>query len=130
MRYIGIDYGSKRIGIAVADDEGKIAFPRECIDNASEHDVCGAIKKIIDNEGIQRVIIGLPLSFAGVDTDQTAEVRAFAEMLSHAVQLSIEFQNEVLSSRTVERAGIEKNRVDSAAAALILQSYIDAHQNN
>ena len=130
MRYLGIDYGSKWIGIAVSDEEGKIAFPRERIVGRPVRGVIGILKKIIHNEGIQKVIIGLPLSFASMDTRQTVEVRAFAEMLSHEVQLPIEFQNEVLSSRAVERNGIEKTRVDSAAAALILQSYIDIHQNN
>ncbi len=130
MRYLGVDYGSKRIGIAVSDEEGKIAFPRQCIERVLQSDIFGVFKKIIQSEGTQKIVIGLPLSFAGADTDQTVAVRAFAETLSNAVLLPIEFQNEVLSSRVVERAGVEKNRVDSAAAALILQSYIDAHQNN
>lgn len=122
MKYLGIDHGKKRVGIAVSDPEGKIAFPRKTIasTNAPEE-----IEALVKTEDIQKIILGLPVSMEGRETPQTALVREFAQELHLKLTVPIEFQNELLSTHLAESEGIKKEHADEAAAALILQSYLD-----
>ena len=125
MRHLGIDYGEKRIGIAVSDTEGRIAFPKKTIFNRDNRRGLEEIVNLIKEEEVSKVIIGLPLAFNGSDTEETKTVRKFAEDLGKNTSTAIEFENEMLTSRMAERAGIKKEHVDESAAALILQSYLD-----
>lgn len=129
MRYLGIDYGEKRIGIAVSDPAGKIAFPQKVIFNRGNVHILAQLKELIDAESVSKIIVGLPLGSAGQDTEQTAAVRKFTEQLRSAVNVPLEFENELLTTHLVEQAGVKKEHTDEAAAALILQSYLD-RQNN
>lgn len=128
MRYLGIDYGGKRIGIALSDEEGKIAFPREILSGDSEK-IAGKIKEICVKEKVGRIVVGLPLSFEGRETAQTKETKNFAEKLKKSVGLPVDFENEILTSRMVERdikeGRIKKEKIDAASATIILQSYLD-----
>jgi len=118
MRYFGIDYGSKRIGLAVSDEDGIIAFPRATVKTADD------VVKMIRRGKIRKVIIGLPTGLAGQETAQTKAVRAFAAALEKAVSLPIEFENEVFTTKIAERHS-PGHTVDASAAALILQSHLD-----
>lgn len=127
MRYLGIDHGSKRIGLALSDEEGKIAFPHKIIENTADpFQAIQRIKEIAEKNGVGKIIIGLPISFQGTKTTQTDAVERFAKVLQGAVQLPVELQNEVLSSRMAERQGVPRKDIDSSAAAIILQSYLDS----
>ncbi|MEK7148787.1 MAG: Holliday junction resolvase RuvX [Patescibacteria group bacterium] len=125
MRYIGIDYGSKRIGIAVSDEDGWIAFPREVIEGGDDERVFRRIGDIVKQENVGCVVVGLPIPFGGGSSKQTEDIRMFAEHLSELVQLPVELENEVLTSRMGEKEGVRKEDLDKASAALILQSYLD-----
>ena len=130
MRHLGIDYGEKRIGIALSDPEGRIAFPRKVIFNRSVKQALADIKKVLEDEKVSRVVIGLPVGLSGRETGETQKVRAFGEALKKEIVLPVEFENEMLTSRMAERAGIKKEHVDESAAALILQSYLDKQNKN
>lgn len=119
MRYLGIDYGKKRIGVAVSDEEGRIAFPRGIVGSIKE------LARFIARERIEKIIVGLPRSFDGSETAQTREVRKFAEKLKKEVSIPIEFENELLTTHMVEKEGVSKAHVDESAAAVILQSHLD-----
>ncbi len=121
MRYLGIDYGSKRTGIAVSDEEGRIAFPQETL----EAQVRQKIKKIVKEKSIGYIVVGLPRMPDGRETEETSEVRAFVLSLKKAVDLPVTFEDELLTTRIVASEGMQKNRKDESAAALILQSYLD-----
>ena len=124
MRYMGIDYGSKRIGIAVSDDEGRMAFPSGIIANAGKiiiKEIIGRIKK----ENIGVVIIGLPLGLDGQETAQTRTTKLFISALAEAIHVPIETENEMFTSRMAEESGMRNGYVDASSAALILQSYLD-----
>lgn len=121
MRYLGIDYGRKRIGIAISDEDGQIAFPKETV---SEQAIV-RIKKIIKEEGIRKVVIGLPKMPDGRETEETHEVRAFADKLRKSVKIPVVFEDELFTTRIVRGEGMKKNQTDRSAAALILQSYLD-----
>lgn len=128
MRYLGIDYGAKRIGIALSDEGGKIAFPRETLSGDLEK-IVEKIAEICEKEKVGRIVVGLPLSFEGRETAQTEETKNFAEKLKKAISLPVESENEILTSRMVERdvkeGRIKKEKIDAASAAIILQSYLD-----
>ena len=124
MRYLGIDYGAKRIGIAVSDDEGRMAFPVGIIMNQGK----SALKEImsrIKKERAKIVVVGLPVGLDGKETEQTKQTRLFAAMLAQAVHVSVEIENEMLTTRMAADSGMKGNHVDAASAAIILQSYLD-----
>jgi putative Holliday junction resolvase len=118
MRYLGIDYGRKRIGVAVSDPDGRMAFPHSTVRTPEE---AAAIAK---REGVGAVVIGLPIPFRAQPSAQTRAVRAFAARLKRALQLPMAFENEVFTTKLAERHTPEEN-ADASAAALILQSYLD-----
>lgn len=124
MKYMGIDHGDKRIGIAVSDASGRIAFPKRVVPNRGASAFI-EIKKLVEQEQVSRVIVGLPLVPGKPETEQAQKVRAFAEKLHQEIMLTVEFENELLTTHMAEQAGIKKEHTDEAAAAIILQSYLD-----
>ena len=121
MRYLGIDWGDKKIGLAVSDEELKIAFPRQVW---SPETFWREIAKLIKEEKIVKIIVGLPLSFLSADTRQANRVKKAAEKIQKVTGLKIEFQNEILTTKMAEETSGQKT-ADASAAALILQSYLD-----
>ena len=142
-RYLGIDYGDKRIGIATSDEEWHFAFPKTVIQNhPTTHErrdfkeniniyayAIEEIKKIISLEPrskIEAVVVGLPQNFSSQDTEQTKKVRAFVEALKKEIDAEVIFENEILTSRQIEKTGASsKAMIDASSAALILQGYLD-----
>lgn len=118
MRYLGIDYGEKNIGLALSDEEGKIAIPYMVVGSL------GGVVLAVKKENVGKIVVGLPIGFSGKDTKQTIIVRKFAEILQKKVKLSIEFENEILSTRIASEFS-SKNKIDASSAAVILQSYLD-----
>ena len=125
MRYLGIDYGKKRVGIAISDPGGRIAFPHTTLFRGQMSVVTTKIRMILDGERISKIIVGLPIGLGGNDTEETREVRKFADELKKTTPLPIEFENEMFTSRMAKSAGVKKERLDASAAAIILQSYLD-----
>ncbi len=128
MRYLGIDVGRKRIGLALSDKNGLMAFPYQAIVRHLHGDegVMKIIKEITDKEGVSRVVAGLPLNLKGEPTKETEEVRSFIERLQRHIPQPIIFTNEMFSTKLAQRSGNE--RVDEKAACLILQGYLDTQQ--
>lgn len=127
MKYLGIDYGDKRIGIAISDAEGRIAFPKKIIYNRGKERVLAQVKELVKENNISRFVIGLPLDAQGEETEQSAKVRAFADFLYKETTIAIDFENELLTTHMAEQMGVTREHVDEAAAALILQAYLDRH---
>lgn len=125
MRYLGIDYGSKRIGVAVSDDEGSIAFPRTILDNKGNRRSVQSLKTLVREEDIGTIILGLPTGASGQDTEQTGHVREFARVLKEKVSVPVHFENEILTTKMARPSILKGNPVDASSAALILQSYLD-----
>lgn len=132
-RSLGIDYGERRIGIAVSDPTGTIATPVKTLPNKA--DSLNVIKQIAADYSVSEIVLGLPLTMKGTDSEKTREVREFKEKLEKICSLPVIFEDERLSSRqasssllimnTTRKQRREKSRVDQMAAALILQSYLD-----
>ncbi|MBI2021203.1 Holliday junction resolvase RuvX [Candidatus Giovannonibacteria bacterium] len=123
-KYLGIDYGDKRIGIAISDEEGRFAFPRDVVLN-EQGKLQECLDKIIEKENISAIIVGLPLNFRMKDTAQTTKVRRFGKFLQEKFHKEVIFENEILSTKESERfGGSTKEMIDASSAALILQSYL------
>lgn len=120
-RVLGIDYGTKRIGLAMSDDAGTMAFPYSTIDAEGALNV---IQKICKDEHVSHIVLGLPKALSNMqDTEMTGRVRAFAEQLK-STGLPWEFEEEFLSSAQASRA-TGKETIDASAAALILQTHLE-----
>jgi putative Holliday junction resolvase len=139
MRALGVDYGRKRIGLALSDPTGLLARPWKALALAGfEQQVRELTREIeaLSNEtdGLSVVVIGLPRRLSGEDNDLTAVVQAFADRLRRLTGLEVTLQDERLTSREAEDvlARTEKDwrkrkpLLDAAAAAIVLQDYLDA----
>ena len=124
MKYLGIDYGSKRIGVALSDAEGMIAFPRTTISNNAIS--LSELTKLIEEENVSTIVIGDTRAFSGSENPITKESEEFMGQLQRATELPIVTAFEVWSSVEASRyAPKGHEHDDAAAAAIILQRYLD-----
>jgi putative Holliday junction resolvase len=132
MRTLGIDFGTKRVGLAITDPDGRMAFARKSIERTTREDLFGAIVGLVEAEGVQAVVVGLPLTLEGEDSLTTRQARNFAESLGRRLACPIHLVDERLSSVAAEEqlkeAGLcsrkRKERLDSQAAVQILETWI------
>jgi putative Holliday junction resolvase len=132
MRLIGLDHGSRRIGVAIGDTETGLAFARPALRRTSEAADLRAIGQLARDERAEIIVLGLPRNMDGSEGSQAAAARDFGKQLA-AIGLTIAYQDERLSTwQAVEQLGPRRGRdrrsgeLDSAAARLILQEYLDA----
>ena len=126
MKYLGIDFGTKRIGIAVSDEVGTIAFPRKTLPNDDQ--LIPQLKKLIDEEKISHIVVGDTRSHGGGENPVSAQADTFIESLEQATALRVERAFEAWSSIEASRyAPKGKEHDDAAAAAIILQRFLDMH---
>lgn len=129
MKCLGIDYGEKRIGVAVSDESGKLAFAFDVIENKSNK-ILEFLKNLIAERKIGVIVVGLPLGFSMQETESTKKVREFGEFLKKELNIEVIFQNEVLSTKEVEKSNSARwDMIDASSAALILQSFLDRKLN-
>lgn len=135
-RILAVDYGEKRVGVALSDPTRTIARPLATLTRrAGKRPPIQALLDLCAEHEVTRIIVGLPLTLAGDDSDWTREVRAFAERLHARSGIPVELVDERLSSVVAERAvrsiGLRKTererkeRIDAGAAAVILQAFLD-----
>jgi putative Holliday junction resolvase len=132
MRLIGLDHGSRRIGVAIGDTETRLAFARPALRRTNEAADVRAIGHLARTEGTATIVLGLPSNMDGSEGSQAAAARAFGKQLA-AIGLTVAYQDERLTSwQAAEQMGPRRGRerrsgeLDSAAARLILQEYLDA----
>jgi putative Holliday junction resolvase len=130
-RVMGIDYGDSRIGVALSDPLGIMASPHTIISRTREDKDIIALLDIASDNDVSRIIIGLPLSMDGSLGPQAEKVKAFAAEMARNTDIPLVFKDERLSTVVARdlvqkaRKTDRKTRYDAAAAALILQSYLD-----
>ena len=140
MKYLGIDYGLKNVGIAISDEGGEMAFPKVVLDN--DENLFSKIKQICEEEKVGGIVIGESLNFKGELNLIMKQIIFFKEKLEKETTLPTYFQKELFTSAEAERTqgqnlrnirkgerkektvSLKKN--DASAAALILRSYLDA----
>ena len=131
MRYLAIDFGDKRTGLAVCDADETIASPLTVL--TGQGALPERIAEVIKTQQIDAVVFGLPLNMDGTEGGRVKVVRQFAEELTAYIDVPVQFHDERLSSFDAEGkfAGSEltrkqkKRRLDAVAAASILQSFLD-----
>jgi putative Holliday junction resolvase len=140
VRFLGIDYGHRRIGLALSDASGMLSRPWKAIARRGRaSDVAASIAAEVEtlaseDDGLAGVVLGHPRTLAGAPTDQTAAVLALADRLRATIAVPLILQDERLSSREAEsllarRVKHWKDRkplLDAASAAVILQDYLDS----
>lgn len=145
MRYLGIDYGTKNIGLAISDESGRFAFPHDTIINIGIEKSVEKIKIITDDKKIGKIILGKSLDYNGEPNLIMTEIEKFKNILEEKTGIDVAYENEVLTTMEAKRhmrgervrppvakkrslaVGIakEKKTVDASAAALILKSFLD-----
>lgn len=128
MKYLGIDYGKSKIGLAIGDDQTKLASPFKVIQEKDEHQALSQIVSICDQEGIEALVVGIPKTMQGQPAEQMKDIEHFIADLKELTKLPIVTENEALSSAAAQELlkGNAKTKIeDDVAAMVILQGYFD-----
>ena len=137
MRVLGVDFGEKRVGLAVSDPTGTVATPLETLKRRTgKRAPIAEMERIGKELGVEHVVVGLPLDLKGEENPWCREVRDVGVRLGERLGVGVSFVDERLTSvraqQAVRAAGLpkhereKKERVDAAAAQLILQAWLDA----
>lgn len=134
MRILALDYGTKRVGVAVSDEMYIIAQPLEYIPPEPFAAFLARLKQIIGEKEIGQILVGLPRNMDGSYGPAALKVQAFVAVLKDAVTIPIKLWDERLTSTQAQRFLIQggvrraqrKEKVDKTAAAILLQSYLDS----
>ncbi len=137
MRAAGIDLGRVRVGLAVSDDLGAMAHPRPFLGGQSEPKLLDSLAALAAEEGIDVFVIGLPLEMDGREGRAAKRARRFGQALQTRLEVEVVFVDERLSTVQAhsqlrqggENARTARSKVDSAAAALILQTWLDSRES-
>jgi putative Holliday junction resolvase len=135
MRILGLDYGSRRIGVAICDELGMTAHGVATIARKNREADLGAIDDLVRRHGVERIVIGYPLRLDGTEGIQCEKINRFIRRLEARLSLPVIRWDETLSTKEAEellrQGGVrrEKRRgiVDRVAASIILQGYLDAN---
>ncbi len=125
MRYLGIDFGEKRVGIALSDEEGKLAFPKAVLANDSD-----LLKNIVDwcmQNGVETVVMGESRNYQGQINPIMWKIDGFRKQLE-MMGKKVVFEPEFMSSSQASQIIGENQMIDASAAAIILQSYLDRNK--
>lgn len=133
MRILGLDIGSKRIGIAISDELGFTAQGLETLDSKDPENDVNNIVKIVEKYGVTEIVVGMPYNMNGTEGPQVKKVREFMERMGQRMEVPLREWDERLSTAGAERILLEadlsraKRRkvIDKLAAVLILQGYLD-----
>lgn len=127
MRYLGIDYGTKKIGLALSDEAGTMGFPHSIVGNDGR--TLDAVTALIAKERIEAVVMGESRDFSGAENPVAKEAKRFAAELIEETGVPVYFEPEMLTTQEARRdyEGVhvaKSGNVDASAAALILTSYL------
>ena len=133
MRSLGIDFGEKRIGLAISDPGGRLAVPLTTLERRNDRSALRQIAEIARREGVERLVLGEPVDLYGNRGPVAERVRRFGERLAELTGLPVEWIDETLTSveaaRRLSQAGVdvrrEPGRIDAMAAQILLQDALD-----
>lgn len=128
MRLLGIDYGSKRVGVALSNPEQTFAQPYTVIVNRGH--LLEEVQKIINKEGVAGIVMGESKNFKGGDNLIMKDITAFVDLLKKETQLPVYLEPEFLSSHQAAHFQGKHDLLDASAAAIILQSYLDRNNQS
>lgn len=136
MRTLAIDFGEKRVGIALSDPEGRIAMPLDTLDRRNDQQLIQNILEVVDAESVERLVIGDPVLLDGTPGPAALRVRSFARKLQSAAGMEVRLRAETLTSVAAKErlleAGVdlrkEARRVDAVAAQILLEEELEAQR--
>ena len=135
-RVVGIDPGAARVGVAISDEAGSIAFPRETVPaRGGWTDAAERVREALAGEDVELLVVGLPLRLDGTEGEAARRARGLGEALRTAFRVEVVFWDERLTTVAAERSLSEMGRrgakrrdvVDQSAATILLQGYLDAN---
>ena len=121
MNLLGVDYGEKRIGLAVSSDENKMAFPYDVVEN--NKGVLEKIIKVCNERKIDKIIVGESLTYKNEPNPVMEKIEVFCKDLKKEMGIPVEMHNETLSTSEALRIQGRSDKTDASAAAIILNSY-------
>jgi len=132
MVVLGIDFGSKRIGLAISDAQGQFAFPMPILERSSTRNDLRALNVLIQERNVERIVVGLPLRLTGAKAREARIVTEFASRLASESGLPVDLFDERLTTveaqRTLRECHVPSRRhrktIDSIAAAILLRTYL------
>lgn len=127
MKLLGVDYGTKRIGLAVADSDTGIATPIQTIDN--DNTSVSAVADICSQKDVGTIVLGESKTHKGADNPVMAGIRSFKKSLEEKTNLPVVYVPEFFSSAQARRQPEAGTNVDGSAAAIILQSFLDSNSH-
>lgn len=133
MRTLGIDFGERRVGLAISDPDGHMALPLTTLNRKSDEQLLDEIARLVEEKEVGRLILGWPRNQDGSRNEATRRVESFGRKLERRLGLPVELVDEALTSREAERqlrqsgANLRKHpeRIDALAASLLLQEFLD-----
>lgn len=135
-RYLAIDHGSKRIGLAISDPMKIIAKPFKTITYNNRDEFFTLFIKILEEKDVECIVLGLPIGMKGQETLQTKNVLEFQKKLKLKIKIPVFLQDERLSSLSAKKSliqqkiktGHNKSKIDETAAAIFLQQFLDTNR--
>jgi len=128
MSILAIDFGEKYIGLAVSDPKNSIALGLATLENKSQTELVHKLSLICQERFVKKIIIGLPKSLSGGDSEQTKKVRKFAEYVKIKLGLPMVLEDERLTSKQAQK--LKASDLHQTSARLILQTYLDRTGNS
>ena len=138
MKYLALDVGDRRVGVAIGDSEVRIATPVDIVERKSLEQDVNALKRIVRNYGVEQLIVGLPRNMDETIGPQAVSVRVYAEKIAQTLSLPLTLWDERLTTidaaerlaSTGTRGSLRKSRraLDAIAASVILQDYLDSQE--
>ena len=127
MKLLGIDYGTKRIGVATCDTDVGMAFPKAVLKN--DNNVVSVLKDLCQKEEIEKIILGESKNLNGEDNKIFEEIKRFKASVENATAIETIFQPEFYTTYQASRIQGDSEMIDASAATIILQSYVDRFKN-
>ena len=132
-RIVALDYGDKKIGVAISDPMQIIAKPFKTLDNTTNENILFELNQIISEYDVEKVVVGLPITLKNKYSIQTEKVGIFIELLKNNISIPVDSYDERLSSKIAiqslikqgVKTGHNKKEIDKTAAAIFLQNYLD-----
>ncbi|MCY0888435.1 MAG: Holliday junction resolvase RuvX [Alicyclobacillaceae bacterium] len=134
MRVLGVDYGTVRIGLSLSDPTGCIAQAHGFVAGGNDKKAASDLLKMVQDFHVERIVVGVPLHMNGSESELSAKARQFGALLERVCGVTVVYVDERLTTVTAERMLVEadvrrskrKGVVDSVAATVLLQSYLDS----
>lgn len=129
MRVLGLDYGSRYIGVAISDQEARVAVPKEIWIVTSRKEIRKNLEAVIQNENVTKIVVGMPRRLDGEETTQTQATKVFISWLRRILAVPVESIDERMTTKLAtlyqKEARKQGKRPDAFAAQIILQNYLD-----